>query len=515
MPEQIRKSPEYKPLLFTTTLRNPERIKWFLNVLKNYNGQVLTNKLATRVAGEIIQQGLYKPLRLSSRIREKINNGTLLDDHEVIQILENNPQNHKEAGFDHGWPSRFDTWFKIAKQLGFVYYNIGERITFSDIGLKFADNEHPEFEQQAFLNAFAKYQTNNPFRRVLNENIPLVLLLEVIQRLNADSDYTTTGISRLELPLLLCWRDNDAEALYTKIKEIRILYGFNPSWEVILDECDQLTGGRHASQKDTTIMLELPDEFIRKMRLTGLVTLRGGGRFIDLNNKELDLIEYVVTNYSTYDKYQDDREYFDYLAQIDPKLVSGVDIKTIDIEVEKVLLQKWLEQYDWESIKSELLILGQSNKSSRDEVLRIISGPLRFEFLTALGVLARYPHIKIVPHYISDDEGLPISHAPGNNSDIECYEQETLCTLLEVTLLNGTVQAQREVLPVARHLHDKKSAFDSAVSFLIAPDIHQDTARYVKILKYDEGIDIYSLSIGEFIRWLEEKAQLYPLERSG
>ena len=118
-----------------------------------------------------------------------MNNGTLLEDNEVLKILEDNPQSHKEAGFDYGWPSRFDTWFKISKQLGFVYYNVGEPITFSDIGLKFADNEHPEFEQQAFLNAFAKYQTNNPFRRVLNENVPLVLLLEVIKKLNSDSDF--------------------------------------------------------------------------------------------------------------------------------------------------------------------------------------------------------------------------------------------------------------------------------------------------------------------------------------
>jgi len=44
---KIRKS-EYKPLLFTTTLRNPERLKWFLGVLKNYNGQILTNELAKK-----------------------------------------------------------------------------------------------------------------------------------------------------------------------------------------------------------------------------------------------------------------------------------------------------------------------------------------------------------------------------------------------------------------------------------------------------------------------------------
>jgi hypothetical protein len=48
---------------------------------------------------------------------------------------------------------------------------------------------HPEFEQQAFLHALAKSQRNNPFVRVLNENIPLILLLEVIQKLNNDKDF--------------------------------------------------------------------------------------------------------------------------------------------------------------------------------------------------------------------------------------------------------------------------------------------------------------------------------------
>jgi hypothetical protein len=57
-------------------------------------------------------------------------------------------------------------------------------ILFSDI--------HPEFEQQAFLHALAKSQRNNPFVRVLNENVPLILLLEVIQKLNADKEFNDT-----------------------------------------------------------------------------------------------------------------------------------------------------------------------------------------------------------------------------------------------------------------------------------------------------------------------------------
>ena len=54
-----------------------------------------------------------------------------MSDSEVKKVLEDNPQNHKEAGFSKGWASRFDTWFKIAKELGFVYYKNGEKIRFS------------------------------------------------------------------------------------------------------------------------------------------------------------------------------------------------------------------------------------------------------------------------------------------------------------------------------------------------------------------------------------------------
>ena len=124
---------EYKPLLFTTTLRNPERLKWFLGVLKDYNEKVLDDQLAEEISGEVIRVGLYKPTNISAVIKNKIETKEPLSDSEVKKVLEDNPQNHKEAGFSKGWASRFDTWFKIAKELGFVYYKNGEKIRFSDI----------------------------------------------------------------------------------------------------------------------------------------------------------------------------------------------------------------------------------------------------------------------------------------------------------------------------------------------------------------------------------------------
>ncbi len=52
MPRKAR----YKPLLFTTTVRNPERLKNFLSVLKEYDGQVLKNDVAEKIAGKIIRR---------------------------------------------------------------------------------------------------------------------------------------------------------------------------------------------------------------------------------------------------------------------------------------------------------------------------------------------------------------------------------------------------------------------------------------------------------------------------
>ncbi|MEK7649853.1 MAG: AlwI family type II restriction endonuclease [Patescibacteria group bacterium] len=499
----IRRQNQYKPLLFTTTLRNPERLKGMLALLKKFDGRVLTNELAEEIVGELIRAGLYKPVNVSAVVKSKWKQVQLLSDEELAVVMRDNPQNHKEAGFDKGWPSRFDTYLKIAKELGFVYYNMGEQIKFSQVGLKLADTEHPEFEQQAFLNAFAKYQRKNPLRRVSNENAPLILLLQVIKKLNADSDFNGAGITKLEIPLLLTWRDNDAEALYQKIKAIRAEHSYDPSWEVILREADALTGGRHASKPDKTIMLEYPDDFLRKMRLTGLITVRGYGQFIDINKKEEAKVNYVIEKYAQYDTYSTEREYFDYISTVDEQLISIERVYETSVEQENQLLQKWINHFSWDTIKGEILKLTTSSPSSSDEVLALIPSPLRLEFLTSLAVLSRIPSARVKPNYISDDEGLPSSHAPGNGADIECYENEET-TLLEVTLLNGAAQVSREMPPISRHLESFRNQYPNTVTFFIAPNIHQDTVRWAAFIKHKDGLDIYNFSIKDFIAKLDE-----------
>ena len=503
---------EYKPLLFTTTLRNPERLKWFLGVLRNYNGQILTNELAEGIAGDLIRIGLYKPIKLTDIVKKKIKTKEPLTDKEVQTVLKNNPQNHKEAGFNKGWPSRFDTWFKIAKELGFVFYKMGEKIKFSEIGLKLVDNEHPEFEQQAFLNAFVKYQSNNPFRRVLNENVPLILLLQIIKKLNADKDFNDVGITKLELPLIIFWKDNDAEKLYLRIKQLRKDFGYSPSWEVVSEICrGEIMQGKDIIRDDKSIMVDYPDEFIRKMRLTGLISLRGGGRFIDINKNEQAKVDYVLRTYSKYKKYDTGEEYFDYISTIDGNLVYVI-AKPITAEEQDQYLKKWVGVYSWKTIREEMLNLADKHLT-KDEILKYLPNPVRLEFLTALAVKFKFPNVKVIPNYPVDDEGIPTSTArgAGDTGDIECYENVN-GILIEVTMAEGRIQTMMEVWPIARHLQEFGKKTRNSMCYFVAPSIFNDSVRQIEYVKEKDNLFIYPKTIKEFLEYLSYNTTLYSLD---
>ncbi len=537
MPPINRRQSEYKPLLFTTTVRNPERMKGFLHILKNFNEQILSDDLARTIMGELIRFGLYRPTKsVSAEIQSKWGAKNispksqvglrLLSDQEVLKLLEDNPQKHKEAGFAKGWPSRFSTVFDFAKELGFVYFWPGEKIQFSEIGSKLAgavdirtDNGniyfsevHPEFERQSFLHALTKYQRNNPFTKVLNENAPLILLLEVIGKLNQDPAFNGAGISKWELPLIIFWKDANAQALYELIKELRKKHGYSPSWEVIVDVCvNGIMGGTFKKFKPKSIMAEYPDEFIRKMRLTGLISLRGGGRFLDVNKKEQTTVDYILKTYSGYKKYATEKEYFSYVSAIDEKLLPiKLPVPTL-AESEKYLM-KWLKIYSWPQICAELMNLALC-RLTKDEVLKYLSNPVRLEFLAALAVKSKFPDISVLPNYPTDDEGLPTSTAGGvdDMGDIECFEKDN-GVLIEVTMSQGRTQTVMEVWPITRHLEKLREKTKNVMCYFIAPSIFIDSARQINFVKREENLSIVPKSIKEFIDFLNAQTVLYHPE---
>ena len=488
-----RANPEYKPLLYTTTMRNPGRLKFMLYVLNKFEGQILNDELATKICGETIRYGLYRPMKKLLSVQEKwasTSNGEfseyMLNDEEVKLMLRNNPQHHGEAGFSYGWPSRFATIYDLTKELGLAYYWPGEPIVISSLAhhlLKSFDIEiepesgfvtteisHPEYEQQVFLQAMAKSQRRNPFVRVLNDNIPLILLLETIQKINADPRFNGCGMSRRELPLLIFWKDNNSETLYQRI-------------------------------------VELPDEFIRKMRMTGLLSLRGAGRFIDINKNEIEKVEYILSHYSHYHHFDDERSYFNYMAELDANLIKITSRQPSSTASEK-LLDNWLSIYNWNIIKKELTNLA-TKKNSTDNVLKLLAAPTRLEFLTALAIRCRMPEVRVVPNYSCDDEGLPTSTAGGNKGDIECYEQQN-GVLVEVTMALGRTQTMMEVWPIERHLSDFQKRQKSQCIF-VAPSIYSDSERQIQFITFNSKGEkkIRPYDIEHLLNFLENSPSLF------
>lgn len=525
---------EYKPLLYTTTIRNPERIKYNLFILKKFEKQILTNEIATSVVAELIKHGLYRPTKISDKIKtvwQQTSRGefavSVLDDKTVSKIIKENPQKHKEAGFDCGYPSRFATIFDLAKEFGFVYFKTGERIEFSELGNILVDivnvqigenNEisltlkNPEREQPVFLQSLSRSQRANPFVKVLNDNIPLILLLQTIKLINADPTCgNNCGISRREIPLLLFWKDNDAASLYVRIKELREKFGYTPSDEVIIDICiNEIMQGQYKKFNPHSIMNDYVDEFIRKMRMSGLISLRGAGRFVDINHNENNKVEYILNNYSDYERFDDEYDYFSYMSRIDKKLITQKS-EVVSDERTNDLLSGWLKTYGWKKIKEELHILAVK-KHSKDDVLKFLAAPVRLEFLTALAIKSRLPKVIVKPNYSCDDTGLPTSTAGGNKGDIECFENGN-GILVEVTMAEGRQQTMMEIWPIERHLIAFINEHNNvpAQCIFIAPTVYSDSKRQIDFVKSTNSLTIRDYTIDSWSEYLENVKTLYEV----
>lgn len=470
---------------------------------------LLTSGVIHKVVKNLIREKEYTPMfvqRTPALRAVRYSFDDIFTDEQLEQIVANSPQKHKERGFAYGWDSRFDTWYKMLKEFGFIKYAMNEPIQITSTGHMIVDAylEEPCNErkiQTVFLNALMKYQTNNPLRKTLNENAPLPLLLRVIKYFHDDDEENDAGLYRGELPILICWKDNDAQAVYRYIKNLRKLRGFNYSEEFIYESCLAILGSNNRNYlKMEKICREAVDEYIRKMRMTGLLSLRGNGRFFDINSFEEKSVDYVIEHYSTYPKFETEDDYINYMGTIDSEIVQLEDHSESDFaDVRKRTLYRYAKEMTKESVQKELLAVC-ARRESTDNVLRYINAPTRLEFLASIALVQNFEGLDVNPNYSVDDEGLPTFTASGGYADIECYDSD--CdSYFEVTLMCGRAdQVNNEIIPISRHLREaKKKRREESFSVLIAPTIHPDTLEAAEWQNLKYKIDILTFDINEFI----------------
>lgn len=529
-----------KPLSFSTTIRNPHRIADFLFCLKPFNNKILTNNLIYEIIKVVLGRKIYHtmPEVRDPELNKIFIGDGVFSDEQLERIIKLSPQKHKEAGFDYGWPSRFDTWYELLKEFGFVSYVMGQKICISESGLMMANSvvkapsNYNQWEydedaiQTAMLNSMVKYQIDNPFCKNSNQNNPLVLLLKTIEILHKKVNFN--GISRSEISFLICWPNNNADELAKYIISFREKRGFLASDEEVYDKCLNLLGVGHEKEKRfkmSQITGEAVDEYIRKMRLTGIISLRGNGRFIDINEFERNKINYILDKYDVYVDYslKTTQDYFKYMGSIDKNLIFNPKEEHPGMyEARKHALKVYSELYDDNKLFDELDITC-SKRNSTDDMLKLIDKPTRFEFLISVLLCKRFGIDVVSPNYDVDDEGLPKHTAGGGEPDIVCQDINTIA-LIEVSLMLGrSDQINNEIIPIQRHLREYNNPLNKDKNAIfVSPKIHQDTdlaCRYARLL---DKINIFAYnqtafsirvnatsSITELCKNMQKDAQLF------
>ena len=518
---------ERKPLSFSTTMRNPERIADFVESLLDYEGQILTNELIKRIVIEWIINKLIRgdtALKAFPKLKAiyKSEGSTYTEEEAefIYSYIEANTKGHKEAGFDKGWPSRFDTYMRLPMEFGFVYYKIDQLIEISETGKLIVeannsvDSREIETGEQVvkvsdvFLNSLVKYQTNNPFRRNKIENAPFVMFLQTVKKLQENFSWDKTGIYRSEIPFVMCWPNSNACELAEYINEFRISYGLKPSEEIVYEKClDLLDSDNRVRFKMKQITKEGVDDFIRKLRSTGIISLRGNGRLIDINNFEIDRVDYIVSEYADYPIIEGEKNYYLYMGKIDKSLIEiHTAISRSDIlDIRQRTLQLWAAEMGTEEIVKEVKSLTSPN-GSQHPVLKFINAPTRFEFLMSVALKHQYPNLDVKPNYPIDDEGMPTSTARGGVGDIEVYGI-TEDVLVEVTMMQNKSQSTNEIPGITRHLTEFQTDKDKAVfSLFVAPSIHSDTQFMIEFAKVRNNVDIIPYTIENFVaKWKDSK----------
>ena len=558
-----------KPISFDTTLRNPSRIPQFISILSKFEGKVIDDQLALELEGEIIRQKIFQPtsstlgnyvksynskffflaedqsIHASENVKnyykewEESNPGEM-ELGKIIYLLKNTITAHKDKGWKGGWESRIHTQFNFLNELGFVRVVKGERVQISPNGKLMItcytdgypneESYDESFEQSSFLNAFAKYQINNPYRKNTIQVNFFPLVLNVIKYL--DEKYERPGISRQDLPFLITWGNDDYETLAEYIYAFRQKFGYNTSDELVYEYAMNLMddstpnnivapaselfiNSKKNDYKFERIMNETPDEVIRKLRLTMLISLRGAGRFIDINKNEQEKVEHILKKYSKNINFgKNINQYFDFMGSIDKKLsFSEFDGETQDEkDAKEKAIENWAVEYDWDFLKNEMINSVEKTNTTH-LILKYIKETARLEFLSAVVIKKALPKLKVIANYKADDQGIPFNTASGgkNNqigADIDIFEGRIHAILEPTISKTRSFQVEHELPSIRNHVMKTaekdikdKTEFNEWFCLFIASNISRDVGDQVALIRGLNKVEIYPWDIIDFIEY--------------
>jgi hypothetical protein len=543
-----------KPWSITTTLRNPERLRIFLIVLKQLEN----------CKWNLENQRKYQILLIKDRVygygSSQFYNGLsqeqidLIDDQTKEISFEQaeeifNAKNYEDPAM------RGRQSINPLKKFGFVVIK-DEKICITSLGKLFLKDDFDLGE--IFFRSFIKWQIPNldsdDYKLEDGYDIkPFIGVLHLIQKVNEKSEKLeekVKGISKEEFSLF-CPTFVNYEDINSYAEKIITLRG-NLKGKIILDRYKKVFAQEFLETSDATEIQKLlknlkdyGDNAVRYFRLTRYVYIRGGGFYIDLEPRRSieikNLLRFDNAQSKTFTSKEDYLEYIsdiskpklpwetkEKLTEIAVKLLE--DIKSYEKEIVatpkafldyKKLNEDGLKRFidDLRNYRRELQDKQNHQKSQEIEQIKKYIEELEsifnaddksilLEKLLSLGLNALNDALKIKPNYPVGDDNEPTFTAPANTPDIECF-YESYNAICEVTMLTGRNQWYNEGQPVMRHLRDFENKYQDkkAYCLFVAPKLHRDTINtFWTAIKYDyEGKKqrIIPLSINIFVELLK------------
>jgi len=521
-----------KPWSITTTVRNPERIRGFLAVLQNLEGEVWDIPNQCRYQVMLIQHKLYGSGNtqfykgLTTEQIALMETPDVIDYEAAAEILE--AKNYVGGGDMRGRQS-----FNPLEKMGLAYLDTDNRVRISEFGNYFLQ---PDYDLgEVFFRSFLKWQIPNPdvddYRWEDGYDIkPFIGTLHLINEVNRiceEKGLKTKGISKLEFEYFALTLCN-----YQIIKQqANRLVAFRNEYEELKTTTEKeafLSSYKAENLSDFHNLGDYADNAIRYFRLTRYIYLRGNGYYVDLEPRRAVEIQALLNadngaavHFSSREEYQryicdmqqpalpwDNETALLNIAENTSKEVSeyqtallSKDIVVMDFEFKEI------ERLDAESLKQYVQALREYRKELQQaelhfnsqqineienyvddlkNIFRHSNKPVELERLCTMALNALNDAIAIRPNYPVGDDNEPTFTAPANKPDIECYYQ-SFNAICEVTMLTTRQQWYAEGQPVMRHLRDfeSQSAKESYCLF-IAPNLHRDTINtYWTSVKYE------------------------------
>ncbi len=519
-----------KPWSISTTVRNPERLRDFLRVLKQLEGQSFDTSNQIKYQVLLIKERIYKPLNIPVdylKYYEEPETEIPYKVAEQIFIM----QKYEDP------PMRGRQSVNPLNKLGFSIAREGYGpIIITDLGNKFLSDDYEI--GYIFFKSLLKLQFPNPWSADFSEKegfdiMPLITVMKLIKKINGEAEKKGLDKNEFNLFVPTLIKFDQVDEYVQRILEFRKAKNKD---EYINDFAKMFYQITTIPANKINNLFDYGDNIMRYFRLTRYFKVSmdplGSNWIIDLEPSRKVEIEQLLDMYKGASiKFETVTDYLNYLSDIEQpllpwekrdnleKVVQTLKYDTnnlikegklqisqeqqtfLDMEIhdlDKNQLEKYKDQIRAFNLELKERIKKVKLMSDLNKVEEIIVTlqdikklreyePEQFEKLVTEALKIINDEIQIKPNYPVDDDGEPVSHSPANKPDIECYYKK-FKAIIEVTLNSSKLQWVLEGQPVMRHLRNFEIQHqnDDVFCIFIAPRIHIDTySQFWISVKYE------------------------------